>query len=108
LPLRSKPLVLLSIILVLAGALGGWHTPDDLDEYAAFGSHDARVAAPTDRIAPEHCALCHWLQALGKAAPPAVQVIAADSSQLVHSGALPERVHTTARLSLSSRAPPLV
>ena len=109
---RSKPLAALSIVLVLVGALGGWHTPDDVDDYALPPSHqatdhDATINSPSQRTAPEHCALCHWLQALGKAAPAAPQVITGGASQVIHAAALFERVRTADRLALPSRAPPL-
>ena len=109
---RSKPVAALSIVLVLVGALGGWHTPDDVDDYALPAAHqgtnhDARVAAQSQPTAPEHCALCHWLQALGKAAPAAPQVLAFGSVELIRAGALFERVRTADRLALPSRAPPL-
>ena len=108
---RSKPIAALSIVLVLVGALGGWHTPDDVDEYGWPASprtaHEVRVAPPEQPDAPEHCALCHWLQALGKAAPPVAQIIAADSLQLIQAGALFADVRTADRLALPSRAPPL-
>ena len=108
---RSKPLAALSIVLVLVGALGGWHTPDDVDDYAAptahRTNHEARVTTTSQPTAPEHCALCHWLQALGKAAPAAPQVLAGNSSELIHSRALFERIRTADRLTLPSRAPPL-
>ena len=110
---RSTPVAVLSIVLVLASALGGWHTPDDLDEYvtpAAYGSanhHDAYVSAGAPRPASEHCALCHWLQAMAKAAPVPTEVFAGESFQLIRLGAHRERVRTAARHALSSRAPPL-
>jgi hypothetical protein len=109
---RSKPVAALSIVLVLVGALGGWHTPDDLDDYALPAAHqsihhDARVTAQPQTKAPEHCALCHWLQALGKAAPAAPQAVVFQSSQLIHDVARLERVRTADRLALPSRAPPL-
>ena len=109
---RSKPVAALSIVLVLVGALGGWHTPDDIDEYALPAAyqrtdHEARVAPQSQRTAPEHCALCHWLQALGKAAPAAPQVLTFDSVELIRAGSFLERVRTADRLALPSRAPPL-
>lgn len=109
---RSKPVAALSIVLVLVGALGGWHTPDDVDEYAGTAAyqrtnHDANLTTETNPTAPEHCALCHWLQALGKAAPPAAQMLALDSSQLIHARTRLERVRAAARFALPSRAPPL-
>ena len=109
---RSKPLAVLSIVLVLASALGGWHAPDDRDEYAApavhqHADHDARFAAPTQPTAPEHCALCHWLRALGNGAPVATPLFAAQSIQFVRVTDLAGRVRTTSRLALPSRAPPL-
>jgi hypothetical protein len=109
---RSKPLVALSIVLVLAGSLGGWHAPDDSDEYAALAvhqhaDHDARFAAPT-QPAPEHCVFCHWLRALGSGAPVATQRFAAEAVQFTRATELDSFVRTTSRLALPSRAPPLV
>jgi hypothetical protein len=109
---RSKPLVALSIVLVLASALGGWHAPDDSDEFAApavhhHADHDARVSTTTHPTAPEHCAFCHWLRALGNGAPVATQVFAAQSVQFIRAGAFAGRVRATSRLALPSRAPPL-
>jgi len=110
---RSKPLAALSIVLVLASALGGWHAPDDRDEYATpavhqHADHDARFAAPTQPTAPEHCALCHWLRALGNGAPVATQAFAVESAQFIRVGAVVGRVRTTTQFALPSRAPPLV
>jgi len=109
---RSKPLAALSIVLVLASALGGWHAPDDNDEYAApaihqHADHDARFAAPTQPTGPEHCALCHWLRAFGNGAPIAAQLFAASSFQFVGVGTFDSFVRTTSRLALPARAPPL-
>jgi hypothetical protein len=109
---RSKPIVALSIILVLASALGGWHALDDVDDFATQTSHqrtdhDARVTTETRPTAPEHCALCHWLQALGKAAPVSPQLLARDSFEFVHAGIPVERARTADRLAIPSRAPPL-
>jgi len=110
---RSTPLVALSIVLVLASALGGWHAPDDRDEFAVpavhqHADHDARFATQTEPTAPEHCAFCHWLRALGNGAPVATQVLAAQSVQFIRVGTLAGRVRATSRLALPSRAPPLV
>lgn len=110
---RSKPLVALSIVLVLAGALGGWHAPDDSDEYPALAvhqhtDHDARLATPTQPTAPEHCVFCHWLRALGNGAPVATQLFAAEPFQFTRVSELDGFVRTTSRLALPSRAPPLV
>jgi hypothetical protein len=109
---RSKPLAALSIVLVLAGALGGWHAPDDNDEYAVpvvhqHADHDARFAAPQP-TAPEHCLFCHWLRALGTGAPVATPLFTAEHVQFIRAGELDGFVFTTARLALPSRAPPLV
>lgn len=110
---RSTPLVALSIVLVLASALGGWHAPDDRDEFAVptvhqHADHDARFAAQTEPTAPEHCAFCHWLRAFGNGAPVATQVLAAQSVQFIRVGALVGRIRATSRLAVPSRAPPLV
>ena len=110
---RSKPIIALSIVLVLAGALGGWHAPDDSDEYAApavhqHTDHNARFTTPTEPTSPEHCVFCHWLRALGNGAPVPTQVLAAQSVQFIRVGALAGRVRATSRLALPSRAPPLV
>lgn len=110
---RSKPLIALSIVLVLAGALGGWHAPDDSDEYAApavhqHADHNARFTTPTEPTSPEHCVFCHWLRALGNGAPVATQLFAAETLQFIRVGELDSLVRTTSRLALPSRAPPLV
>ena len=110
--LRSKPLVALSIVLVLASALGGWHAPDDRDEYAApavhqHTDHNASFTTPT-QPAPEHCVFCHWLRALGNGAPVATQRFAAEAARFIRADELDSFVRTTSRLALPSRAPPLV
>ena len=109
---RSKPLVALSIVLVLASALGGWHAPDDNDDYPApavhqHADHDARFGSATSPTAPEHCAFCHWLRAFGNGAPVATPLIAAEPVQYIRIGTLDGIVRTTERLALPSRAPPL-
>lgn len=108
---RSKPIAALSILLVLAGVLGGWHAPDDRDEVIPVAhqhaDHDARFGASAAPTAPEHCAFCHWLRAFGDGAPVASQVLALEPSQLVRLGAVAEHVRAAAPLALSSRAPPL-
>ena len=109
---RSTPLVALSIVLVLASALGGWHAPDDTDDFAPSKTyqrtnHDARVTAATQPTAPEHCALCHWLQALGKAAPVSPQVLPRESFERVRAGVHVDYVRTASRTAVPSRAPPL-
>ena len=109
---RSKPLIALSIVLVLAGALGGWHAPDDNDDYASavahqHADHDARFGTATQPTAPEHCAFCHWVRALGNGAPVAAQRFAADQPQFIRASECDSFVRTTSRLALPSRAPPL-
>lgn len=108
---RSTPLIALSIVLVLASALGGWHAPDDIDDYASpahqHSDHNARFAPPTQQ-SPEHCVFCHWLRALGNGAPVATQVFASEAIQLKPVGALDGFVRTISRLALPSRGPPLV
>ncbi len=108
---RSKPFVALSIVLVLAGALGSWHAPDDNDEYAGpavhqHADHDAGFAAPTEPTAPEHCVFCHWLRALGNGAPVGTQLFSAEPVRFIGIGRLDDFVRTTSRLALPSRAPP--
>lgn len=108
---RSKPLVALSIVLVLAGALGGWHAPDD-DDFAApahhHADHNARFAPPTHATSPEHCVFCHWLRALGNGAPVATQLFAAQLIQFSAVAELDGVVRTASLLALPSRAPPRV
>lgn len=111
--LRSTPLIALSIVLVLASALGGLHAPDDSDAYAApaghqHADHDARFAAPAQPVAPDHCVFCHWLRALGNGAPVAAQLFAAEPVDFIRAGVPDGLVRTTSRLALPSRAPPLV
>jgi hypothetical protein len=110
---RSTPLIALSIVLVLASALGGWHTPDDSDAYASpaghqHADHDARFAGPTQPAGPDHCVFCHWLRALGNGAPVATQLFAAEPVHFSRAGEPGGLVRTTSRLALPSRAPPLV
>jgi hypothetical protein len=108
---RSKPLVVLSMVLVLAGALGGWHAPDDNDDFAPahhHADHNARFATPIAPTSPEHCVFCHWLRALGNGAPVATQLFAAERFQFTTVAELDGLVRTTARLALPARAPPLV
>jgi hypothetical protein len=109
---RSKPLIALSIVLVLAGALGGWHAPDDSDEYRApalhhHTDHNARFTTATEPTSPEHCVFCHWLRALGNGAPVATQLLAAEATEFIRAGELDSLVRTTSRLALPARAPPL-
>lgn len=109
---RSKPLIALSIVLVLATALGSWHAPDDSDDYSApavhkHADHDARFTDATQPTAPDHCAFCHWLRAFGNGAPGATQLFAAQPIQFVRLADVAARLHTTARLALPARAPPL-
>ena len=109
---RSKPLIALSIVLVLAGALGGWHAPDDTDDFAApaahhHADHNARFAAPTQPITPEHCVFCHWLRALGNGAPVATPLLAAAAFEFIGIHEFDSFVRTASRLALPSRAPPL-
>ena len=109
---RSKPLAALSIVLVLASALGSWHAPDDRDEYAVpavhhHADHDARFTDATQPTAPDQCAFCHWLRAFGNGAPAATHVFAAQSVPLVRVAGVAGRVSKSVRLALPSRAPPL-
>lgn len=110
---RSKPLAAFSIVLVLVGTLGGWHAPDDRDDDAVpvvhqHADHDARFETAAPPSGPDHCALCHWLRAVGKGAPIATQLFAAEATQLTRVGTLDGFAVTTSRLALPSRAPPLV
>jgi hypothetical protein len=110
---RSKPLIALSMVLVLAGALGGWHAPDDGDDYAVpaahqHADHDARFGTATQPTAPEHCVFCHWLRALGNGSPVATQLFAAASVQITRAGVVNGFVLTTSRLAGPTGAPPLV
>lgn len=64
---RSRPLAVVLIVLTMLGTTATWHAPDDPDCYPGFMLHDhaahhARLAAPVAATAPEHCAICHWLQ----------------------------------------------
>jgi hypothetical protein len=51
---------------------------------------------------------CHWLRALGNGAPVATHLLASESVQFIRVGEVDGFVRTTSRLSLPSRAPPLV
>jgi hypothetical protein len=108
---RSKPLAALSILLTLAGAMGGWHAPDDRDEDSIqlvhhHTNHNERFTTAADP-APEHCAFCHFLRTFGNGKPATMQVVAVASLTLTRQFAVPEHVHDSARLVLPSRAPPV-
>jgi hypothetical protein len=108
---RSAPLIALSIVLVLAGALGGWHAPDDNDDYTPaavhqHADHNARFAAPQP-TPPEHCLFCHWLRALGNGAPVATQLFATERAAFLRVSEVDGFILTTSRLALPARAPPL-
>jgi len=111
LPFRSRPLVALSIVLILTGASGAWHQPDDRDEPARVvhqpGHHDERIGDAKPAGAPEHCALCHWLRAFGNSAPATKAFVAPVVVGRLLSSAIAEAVHSTDCLVRSSRGPPL-
>jgi len=109
---RSRPLVALSIILILAGASGAWHQADDRDGEPAGvvhqpGHHNERVGHAKPAGAPEHCALCHWLRAFGKTAPAKTAFVAPVIVGRLLCSVIAEAVHSTDRLVHSSRGPPL-
>jgi hypothetical protein len=104
-------LAALSIVLVLASTLGGWHAPDDSDGYLQpsahqHSDHNARLGPPA-HAAPEHCVVCHFLRALGNGAPVATPLFAAELVPYSGAGELDDVLVTAFRLDLSSRAPPL-
>jgi hypothetical protein len=108
---RSKPLVALTILLTLVGAMGGWHAPDDRDDDAVpvvhhHTQHNERFTTAAEP-APEHCAFCHYLRNFGNGAPVAVQVVDAASPSLVRPLAAREHVRNSTLLVLPSRAPPV-
>jgi hypothetical protein len=109
---RSKPLVALTILLTLAGAMGGWHAPDDRDGETVITehhhtNHNERFTTASDDVAPEHCAICHFLRTFGNGKPAAMQVVARASQSVSRQFAVPEHVHDSALLVLPSRAPPV-
>jgi hypothetical protein len=108
---RSKPLVALTILLTLVGAMGGWHAPDDRDDDAVplvhhHTQHNERFTTAADP-APEHCAFCHFLRTFGNGKPATMQVAAAAAPRLIRQFAFLEHAHSSARLVLPSRAPPV-
>lgn len=108
---RSKPLVALSVLLVLAGAMGAWHAPDDRDDESLIlvhhhSNHDERFTA-AHHVNPTHCALCHSLRTLGNGAPVAMQIANAAPPSPIGRVAVLEHVQAGDRLALPSRAPPL-
>ena len=109
---RTKPLAALSILLILAGAMGSWHDPDDRDSESTpvvhhHTNHDERFTPATHPESPAHCAFCHWLRSLGNGAPVTLQAVSSASPTLVRPLAVLEFVRTGDRLALPSRAPPL-
>ncbi|HEX8030828.1 MAG TPA: hypothetical protein VF491_20290 [Vicinamibacterales bacterium] len=108
---RSKPLAALSVLLILAGALGSWHAPDDRDGESTpavhhHTNHDERFTPPTHPEAPAHCAFCHWLRSLSDGAPVTLQALASEAPTLVQRIPVLAHVRTSDRLALPSRAPP--
>jgi hypothetical protein len=108
---RSKPLVALTILLTLVGAMGGWHAPDDRDDDAVqlvhhHSQHNERFTTAADP-APEHCAFCHFLRTFGNGKPASVQAVARASQNVSRLFAVPEHVYDSALLVLPSRAPPV-
>jgi len=109
---RSKPLAALSILLILAGAMGSWHDPDDRDGDSTsvvhhHTNHDERFTPATHPEAPAHCAFCHWLRSLSNGAPVMVQAVSSATPSLIRPLAVLEYVQAGDRLALPSRAPPL-
>ena len=109
---RSKPLAALSILLILAGAMGSWHEPDDRDGEPSIvvhhhTNHDERFTPAVHPEPPAHCAFCHWMRSLGNGAPVTVQALASALPTLVSPLAFQAYVQTTDRLALPPRAPPL-
>jgi hypothetical protein len=110
---RSTPFIALSIVLVLASALGGWHAPDDIDDFPAAAihhhpDHDARLSAASQPTAPEHCALCHWLRAFGSGSPVATHAFAAAPVRFIRAGERSDFARAASQLTLPSRAPPRI
>ena len=108
---RSKPLAALSILLILAGAMGSWHEPDDQDGESTpavhhHTNHDERFTPSTYPESPAHCAFCHWLRSLSNGAPVTVPVVAAAVPTQVRPLAVLEYVQTRDRLAVPPRAPP--
>jgi hypothetical protein len=108
---RSQPLVALSIVLILTGAAGAWHHPDDRDDEPAGmvhqpGHHNERIGCAKPAGAPEHCALCHWLRAFGSSAPAATALVSPVIVGRLLSTTVAGAVHSTDRLVRCSRGPP--
>ena len=109
---RSKSLAALSVLLILAGAMGSWHEPDDRDGDANLvvhhhTNHDERFTPAAHPEPPAHCAFCHWLRSLGNGAPATVLAVSAALPSLVSPLPVLEYVQTGDRLAVPSRAPPL-
>jgi hypothetical protein len=110
--LRSRLLAWVLVVLTVLGSSGSWHVDTDDPDFAASVPHDhshhhERFDRPSTTSAPEHCAICHWLQAFrsDSAAQTRVAFQRDESTPAA-------RAATTAPLStvfadVPSRAPPL-
>ncbi|MEZ5317899.1 MAG: hypothetical protein R2752_10910 [Vicinamibacterales bacterium] len=108
---------LAALVSFLAGAATPFvavHAANDPDlAYAGvevLGAHvERRVGPVKPAVAPEHCALCHWLQALGTARLEAAvhRISVTPSVQFVR---IPQAapIHASGFRPRASRAPPSV
>ncbi len=118
--IRPHLRALAAAVLVSVSVLGAWSTFahgldcfDHDDGVVAVVVHDASAhvfssAAPADEDRPIHCVLCHWTRGFG----PSVQSVAAATSPIVRTFAIPVDAATVPRLVAAAqpplRAPPSV
>jgi hypothetical protein len=108
---RSKPVAWILVLLMLSGAVGSWHAGDDHEDDAGallhdHSAHHERWAPPAQSAAPAHCALCHWLRAMGTGAPRDAHLARVDTLGLSVTTATVAHIRMSDRLNLPSRAPP--
>ena len=105
--MRSVAVALIAILLV--GTNAAFHGADDVcDAVPAAHSADGSAAASARPVTPEpeHCAICHWLQAFraGSISNPLVPFAAPVSRPAQTS--VTEDIVAAARFTLPLRAPP--
>ncbi len=111
-PQRSRLLAIVLAALTFVGSTGAWHAPDDPDCFDGIVLHDhsahhARFGKTTYSSAPEHCAICHWLQSFRIGSTSRARVpFASETFARVAVAVRPLPASVTAT-AISPRAPPL-
>lgn len=96
------------VVLLVLGTSNPWHADDTADPASSILHHDASAHGfdTGSAGAPEHCAVCHWLQSL-RTVWVVTQSLSADRPEVSFAApSLPTRTIGIALLHLPARAPP--